>query len=55
MKQLSKRELTLREQILLDLISYAAGCLEIRTKSGEVTPFILNRIQRQLHKASTLR
>jgi hypothetical protein len=33
-----------------DLPAYAAHCLMIRTKSGEVRPLVLNRAQRHIHK-----
>src|SRR2546430_13416236 len=32
-----------------DLPAYAAECLLIRTKSGEVRPLVLNRAQRHIH------
>ena len=32
-----------------DLAAYAAECLMIRTKSGEVRPLVLNRAQRHIH------
>jgi hypothetical protein len=32
-----------------DLAAYAAECLMIRTKSGEVLPLVLNRAQRHIH------
>jgi hypothetical protein len=33
-----------------DLPAYAATCLMIRTKSGEVCPLVLNRAQRHIHE-----
>src|SRR5215831_3495679 len=33
-----------------DLPAYAAKCLMIRTKSGEVRPLVLNRAQRHIHE-----
>ena len=33
-----------------DFLLFAATCLDIRTKSGEITRFVLNPIQRRLHQ-----
>ncbi len=48
---ISKRELAIRQRLKNDLVHYAARCLKIRTKSGEIAPLILNTPQRRLHHA----
>jgi hypothetical protein len=47
---LTERELALRRTLKEDFGAYAAACLKIRTKSGEVHPFRMNRSQRYLHE-----
>jgi hypothetical protein len=38
-----------RLRLSRDLVYYAAGALSIRSKLGEVKPFVLNAVQRNLH------
>jgi hypothetical protein len=45
---LSERERTIRQRLKGDLEHYAAGCLKIRTKAGNIEPLIFNRMQRYL-------
>lgn len=47
---LTERELTLRRTLKDDFAAYSAACLKIRTKSGEVHQFRMNRTQRYLHE-----
>jgi hypothetical protein len=47
---LDDRESEFRAFLARDLVYYAAGCLFIRTKLGEVKPFVLNSVQRKLHE-----
>ena len=46
---LSERERAIRQRLKGDLEHYAAGCLKIRTKAGNIEPLIFNRMQRYLH------
>jgi hypothetical protein len=46
---LSDREKAVRQKLKDDFEHYAPRCLSIRTKSGEVRPFKLNRSQVHLH------
>jgi hypothetical protein len=46
---LSDREKAIRQRLKSDLEHYAARCLKIRTKSGEIKPLIFNRAQRYIH------
>src|SRR5689334_8037764 len=39
-----------KARMLADLAAYAAKCLMIRTKSGEVRPLAFNRAQRHIHE-----
>src|SRR5262245_12705107 len=48
--KVSRNENELRTQFAFDLPAYAIGCLQIRTKRGSVEPFLLNMVQRELHK-----
>lgn len=50
MSSLSAREKTIRQRLKDDFTHYAPRCLKIRTKSGDVIPFELNRSQRFLHE-----
>jgi hypothetical protein len=47
---LTTRELEIRRRLRDDLEHYAAKCLKIRTKSGEIHPLIFNRAQRYIHQ-----
>lgn len=47
---LSERELAVRQRLKDDLAHYAAKCLKIRTKTGAIEPFILNRAQLYIHE-----
>ena len=46
---LSDEELAIRQRLKDDLPHYAAKCLKIRAKSGEIKPLILNRAQQHVH------
>ncbi len=48
---LSKRERAVRQKLKNDLVHYAARCLKIRTKTGQIAPLMLNTPQRRLHRA----
>ncbi len=50
MSSLAVRERQIFVKLKGDFEHYANRCLKIRTKSGEVTPFQLNRSQRYLHE-----
>ncbi len=45
----SEREQAIRLRLKTNLEYYAAGCLKIRTKAGNIGPLIFNRMQRHLH------
>src|SRR5262249_4374074 len=45
-----KRRRKLQAQMQTDLPAYAAACLMIRTKSGEVRRLVLNPAQRHIHQ-----
>lgn len=46
---LSPEELQIRKRLKDDFPHYAEKCLKIRTKSGQVIPFVLNQAQRYVH------
>ncbi len=48
---LSDRELAVRQKLKDDFEHYAPRCLRIRTKSGKIVPFTLNRAQLYIHGA----
>jgi hypothetical protein len=48
--QFTDQELAIRHELATDFPRYATACLKIRTKSGDVCPFQLNRSQRFLHE-----
>lgn len=48
-RHISRTELELASRLKDDFEVYSASCLKIRTKSGEIQPFRLNRSQRFLH------
>lgn len=50
MSGLTDRERAIRQRLKSDFEHYATKCLRIRTKTGEVLPFQLNRSQRYLHE-----
>lgn len=50
MSTLSDREREIRQRLKDDFEHYASRCLRIRTKSGQVQAFALNRTQRHLHE-----
>ncbi|WP_422383271.1 hypothetical protein [Roseibium album] len=50
MARLSDREREIRRKLKADFEHYAPRCLKIRTKSGAIEPFNLNRAQQYLHK-----
>lgn len=43
-------ELAIRKKLKDDFLHYASKCLKIRTKSGSVEPFVLNKAQRYVHE-----
>lgn len=47
--KLSPREKAIRQRLKDDFEHYAPRCLKIRTKSGQIRPFILNQAQRHIH------
>ena len=46
---MDNRELQIRQKLKTDLIHYADKCLKIRSKSGEIAPFRLNKAQLHIH------
>lgn len=46
---LSDREKAIRQHLKDDLEHYAAKCLKIRTKAGEIQPLAFNKAQRYIH------
>lgn len=49
-ERMSDREIEIRRRLRDDLAHYAARCLKIRTKAGEVVPLALNRVQAIVHE-----
>ena len=49
MTSLPDRERAIRQKLKSDLEHYAAKCLKIRTKSGEIHPLVFNRAQKYIH------
>ena len=49
MATLSERERALRITLATDFLAYGRACLRIKTKSGALSPLMLNRSQRYLH------
>lgn len=47
---LSERERDIRRALRDDLAHYAAKCLKIRTRTGEIRPLVFNRCQRHVHE-----
>ena len=47
---LSERERSIRQRLKDNLPHYAAKCLKIRTKTGAIEPFVLNRAQLFIHE-----
>lgn len=47
--QLSAEEIEIRQRLKDDYPHYAARCLKIRTKSGSIEPFALNKAQEYIH------
>lgn len=45
-----EKEVALRRRLRDDFLFYAEHCLKIRTKSGEIKPFLLNQAQRFIHE-----
>jgi len=45
-----KRELAIRLHLKTSFEDYASRCLRIRTKSGSIEPFTLNKAQRYIHE-----
>ncbi len=43
------REIQIRQKLKSDFIHYADKCLKIRSKSGEIAPFRLNKAQLHIH------
>lgn len=50
MDALTADEIEVRQRLKDDFEHYAERCLRIRTKSGKIVPFRLNRAQRYLHE-----
>lgn len=48
--RMSEKEKQIRQRLKNDFEHYALKCLKIRSKSGSVMPFIMNRAQRHLHE-----
>lgn len=46
---LNERERAIRQRLKNDFDHYAVKALRIRTKSGQVTPFVFNKAQRYIH------
>ncbi len=46
---MSPEEKSILQKLKSDFIHYASKCLKIRTKSGSVEPFLLNRAQLHIH------
>jgi hypothetical protein len=44
------KEINIRQKLKNDFPHYASKCLKIRSKSGEITPFIFNKVQDYIHK-----
>lgn len=49
MSALDKAELAIRQKLKDDFIHYASKCLHLRTKAGEIVPFVLNEAQLYIH------
>src|SRR3954470_3656997 len=47
---LTPGQLAKLQRLRSDLPFYAEHCLEIRTKSGAIEPFVFNRAQRHIHE-----
>ncbi|MFQ5973988.1 MAG: hypothetical protein ACE5Q3_16805, partial [Alphaproteobacteria bacterium] len=47
---MNARERVVRKRLRDDLPYYAAKCLRIRTKAGEIRPFVLNAPQHRIHR-----
>lgn len=48
--QLTEQEITIRRRLKDDFQYYASKCLKIRTKAGEIQPFVINDGQRIIHE-----
>ena len=46
---MTPNELDIKKRLKSDFIHYASKCLKIRTKSGAVEPFVLNKSQKYIH------
>ena len=47
---MTEKEIKIRQTLKDDFIHYAHKCLKIRTKAGEVKPFLLNKAQEYIHE-----
>lgn len=47
---MDEREKQIRRRLRDDFEHYASRCLKIRSKSGEIKPFLLNKAQRYVHE-----
>lgn len=45
-----KERISIRQKLKDDFVHYASRCLQIRSKSGEIKPLILNTAQKHIHK-----
>lgn len=50
MSSLTDRERNIRQRLKNDFEHYAPRCLKVRTKAGEIQPFVLNEAQRIIHQ-----
>lgn len=50
MSGIDEREATIRLRLKNDFPHYAAKCLKIRSKAGEIVPLLLNRAQQHIHE-----
>jgi hypothetical protein len=48
---MDQREKQIRQKLKDDFVHYASKCLKIRTKSGEIMPFLLNQGQKHIHSS----
>lgn len=49
-KGMSEEERKIRQRLKDDFIHYASKCLKIRSKSGAIEPFLLNKAQQHIHQ-----
>jgi len=49
-KEITEREIAIRTYLKNNFEAYASKCLQIRTKSGKLEPFTLNKAQKYIHE-----